>query len=60
MRSGGAKMRGSAIFIADPKVYTFTAATNDTSINAFASYTLNFNLADALDRTGYIVLSLPY
>jgi hypothetical protein len=59
MRSGGAKMRGSAIFIADPKVYNFTAATNDTSINAFASYTLNFNLADALDRTGYIVLSLP-
>ena len=59
MRNGNAKMRGSAIFTADPKVYSTAVYTNDTSINAYASYTISISLADALDKTGYIILSIP-
>lgn len=59
MKNGYAKMQGTSIFIADPKSYSFNVSTNNTNINARASYQLNFSLADALDPSGYIILTLP-
>lgn len=59
MKNGYAKMRGSSIFTADPKAYTFNVSTNDTNINARGSYQINFGLADPLDPSGHIILTLP-
>ena len=59
MKNGSAKMRGSGVFVAESKQYTFTATPNDTNINANIIYQINFNLADPIDRTGYIILTLP-
>lgn len=59
MKNGYAKMRGSSIFTADPKAYAFNVSTNDSNINARASYQINFGLTDALDPSGYIILTLP-
>ncbi len=60
MKNGYAKMKGSASpFIADPKLYTFAITANDTRINMPASYTIPLNLADGLDKTGYIMLTIP-
>lgn len=59
MKNGAAKMRGSTVFVAEPKQYTFTATPNDTNINANTIYQLSFSLADPIDRTGYFILTLP-
>lgn len=60
MKNGFAKMKGAAIpFVADPKLYTFAVTPNDTRINMASSYTIALNLADGLDKTGYIVLTVP-
>lgn len=59
MKNGFAKMRGSAVFVADPKQYSFTVTTNDTNPNAYAQYQIVFNLADALDKTGYFIIRIP-
>lgn len=59
MKAGQAKMRGSAIFVADPKNYSMTATASSTAPNALSTYTLSFPLSDPIDRTGYLTLTLP-
>lgn len=60
MKNGYAKMRGIAGTItADPKIYSFTVSTNDTKVNAPTSYNISVTLSDALDRTGYAIITIP-
>ena len=59
MRAGSAKMRGTTYFTPDAKVYPITVTNNDSNINIDSQYTINVNITDGLDRSGYIILGLP-
>lgn len=59
MNNGYQKMTGTASVQAVANTYQMQTTTADTTINTETSYDLKLNLADGLDSTGYIVITVP-